>query len=432
MTDPQTPPPGEPAGAGAEPGRSARTRRALDFFVFFVADIQTGFGPFVAVYLTSEKWTQTDIGLILTAAGLISLVIQMPCGALVDSIRSIRLASAIAVSSIGGAAFALAAFPVFPVVLASRLAHAAGSCVLGPAIATMSLNFAGPAAVGTRLGRNASFASIGTGLAAAGMAACGYYLSSRAVFFVAASLVVPALIALSRIRPEEVRPIMRPVRPEGTSGLSEVMSGLAVLLRDRGLIVFSACMVLFQLANAAMLPLAASMVTLRSSSAATVMVGAAVVVPQLIVAVLSPVVGAKAQSWGRRPLLIIGFAALPLRAVLFALIVNPNLLVVAQMLDGVSAVVLGVLVPLTMADVTRRTGHFNLAQGAVGCAVGIGASISTTVAGKLSDLYGSYTAFVAMAFVAAAAVLIVALFMPETRPTTGDADPGPKGAAEGA
>ena len=180
----------------ATPAKSRRTRRALDWFVFFVADIQTGFGPFVAVYLTSEKWTQTDIGLVLTAAGLITLIIQVPCGALVDSLRSLRTAAAVAVSAIGGAAFALAVWPVFPVVLVSRLAHAAGSCVLGPAIATMSLNFAGPDRVSSRLGRNASFASIGTGLAAAGMAACGYYLSSQAVFFVAAALVVPALIAL--------------------------------------------------------------------------------------------------------------------------------------------------------------------------------------------------------------------------------------------
>lgn len=422
---PIAPSEGRPPAAEATPARSRRTRRALDWFVFFVADIQTGFGPFVAVYLTSQKWTQTDIGLVLTAAGLITLVIQVPCGALVDSLRSLRTAAAIAVSAIGGAAFALAAWPVFPVVLVSRLAHAAGSCVLGPAIATMSLNFAGPTRVSSRLGRNASFASIGTGLAAAGMAACGYYLSSQAVFFVAAALVAPALLALTQIRGDEVD-TSRAATAHSSMSLREILSGLRLLLRDRALMVFAACMVMFQLANAAMLPLAASMVTLRSSSAATIMVGAAVVVPQLIVAALSPIVGLKAQTWGRRPLLVIGFAALPLRALLFAVIVNPNLLVLAQMLDGVSATVLGVLVPLTMADVTRRTGHFNLAQGAIGCAVGIGASISTTLAGKLTDLYGSYSAFVAMGLVAAAAVVVVLLFMPETRPEEPEAETSPE------
>ena len=398
------------------PPPSRRSRWALDCFVFFVADIQTGFGPFVAVYLTSEKWTQTDIGLVLTAAGLVGLFAQVPLGALVDSVRSLRTAAGVAVSMIGAAAFGLAAWPVFPLVLASRLAHAAASCVLGPAIASMSLNLVGPAGMSARLGRNASFMSIGTGLAAAGMGACGYYLSSQAVFYVAGLLVVPALLALFRIRQADVAPRTAPTTPHAGQSWTVAFAGLRILVRDRPLMVFAGCMVLFQLANAAMLPLAASMVTLRSSSAATVMVAAAVVVPQAIVAILSPVVGMKAQTWGRRPLLLIGFAALPIRGLLFAVVVDPHLLVLVQALDGVSGAVLGVLVPLTMADVTRRTGHFNLAQGAIGCAVGLGASISSTVAGSLSDRFGSYTAFVAMGIVAAFAFLAVFLAMPETRP----------------
>ncbi|MCW6506997.1 MFS transporter [Lichenifustis flavocetrariae] len=396
---------------------SRRSRWALDWFVFFVADIQTGFGPFVAVYLTSEKWTQTDIGLVLTAAGLVGLFAQVPLGALVDSVRSLRATAAVAVSAIGAAAFGLAAWPVFPLVLATRLVHAGASCVLGPAIASMSLNLVGPPGISARLGRNASFMSIGTGLAAAGMGVCGYYLSSQAVFYVAALLVVPALLALLRIQPAEVAPRTAPVAPHPGQSWTVAFAGLRVLLRDRALMVFAGCMVLFQLANAAMLPLAASMVTLRSSSSATVMVAAAIVVPQAIVAILSPLVGIKAQAWGRRPLLLIGFAVLPIRGLLFAVVVDPHLLVLVQALDGVSGAVLGVLVPLTMADVTRRTGHFNLAQGAIGCAVGLGASISSTVAGSLADRFGSYTAFVAMGIVAAVAFLAVFLAMPETRPS---------------
>ena len=57
-----------------------RGGRALDLLNFFVADVQTGFGPFVSVYLTTQRWTQFDIGLVQSAAGLISLVGQMPGG----------------------------------------------------------------------------------------------------------------------------------------------------------------------------------------------------------------------------------------------------------------------------------------------------------------------------------------------------------------
>src|SRR5262249_50878944 len=154
---------------------------------------QTGFGPFVAVYLTTQAWTQGDIGLVLTVGGLVALASQMPAGALIDATRSVRLVSAVALAAIGFTALAIAAWPIFPIVLGARALHAAASCVLGPAIAAMSLGLAGHAALGERIGRNARFASIGNGIAAAAMGACGHWFSSRAVFFLTALLVLPAL-----------------------------------------------------------------------------------------------------------------------------------------------------------------------------------------------------------------------------------------------
>ena len=393
---------------------SRASRRGLDWFVFFVADVQTGFGPFVAVYLTAEKWTQTDIGLVLTIGGLVGLAGQIPGGAIVDAARSTQRTAALAVVTIGASAFALAAWPIFVVVLGSRIAQAGASCVLGPAIAAISLRLVGRDAISDRLGRNASFASIGTGLAAASMGACGYYLSNQAVFFVAAAMVLPAVLALFHIEGE-----IDQARAHGgmpPSNPSKVALGLRTLLGNNPLRIFAGCVILFHLANAAMLPLAASMVTLRSSEVATILVATAIIVPQLIVALVSPWVGHGAQRWGRRPLLILGFGALAFRSVLFTLVVNPYLLVVVQLLDGISAAVLAVMVPLTIADVSRYSGHFNLAQGVVGCAAGIGAAVSTTLVGYLSDHFGSYTAFAALAGIATAGFAMVWLAMPETRP----------------
>jgi MFS family permease len=179
--------------------------------------------------------------------------------------------------------------------------------------------------------------------------------------------------------------------------------------------IFAAAVVLFQLANTAMLPLIGSTVTMRSSHLAPALVAACIVAPQLLVALLAPWVGRQAQRWGRRPLLLLGFAALPIRGALVAMTVDPYLLVV-QALDGISAAVLGVLVPLVIADTTRGTGRFNLAQGVVGMAVGIGASLSTTLAGYMTDWFGSSTAFLGLAGIATLALLLVLLAMPETRP----------------
>ncbi|MGL6062952.1 MAG: MFS transporter, partial [Bradyrhizobium sp.] len=130
----------------------------------------------------------------------------------------------------------------------------------------------------------------------------------------------------------------------------------------------------------------------------------------------SPGVGRKAQAWGRRPLLLIGFAALAIRGVLFATVTDPFLLVAVQIFDGVTAAVFAVMVPLIVADVAFGSGHFNLALGIIGTATGIGASLSTVLAGYVTDKFGGSVAFLGLAGVAASGLLLILLVMPETRP----------------
>jgi MFS family permease len=183
---------------------------------------------------------------------------------------------------------------------------------------------------------------------------------------------------------------------------------------NRALVSFAGCIVLFHLANAAMLPLTASVVTMRSTDWAAALVGACLLVPQLVVAALAPWIGHQAVRSGRRPLLLLGFAALPIRGVLLAFANSSYMIVAVQVLDGISAAVLAVLVPLIIADATRGTGHFNLAQGILGTAVGIGASFSTILAGYTYDHFGMVAAFLSLAGVAAAGFIALLAFMPET------------------
>ena len=401
--------------APSPPHPSRRSLKRLDWFVFLVADVQTGFGPFVAVYLTTQHWTLVEIGLILSVSGLTSLVGQMPGGALVDAARSERVVAGVAVSLIAAAALVYATWPIFPAVLVAAVVHAAASCVLGPAIAAISLGLVGHAAIGERFGRNARFSSIGAGLSAAVMGACGYFFSAQAVFFVTAALLIPALIVLYGIAPAEIDP----ERAHGNMPEQPPIkqrANLKSLLRQRPLQVFGCSILLFHLANAAILPLIGSMLTMQSGQWATVLIGACMVGPQIIVALFSPWIGRQAQRWGRRPLLVVGFAVLPIRAFLFATVTDPYLLVAVQLLDGLTASVFAVMVPLTVADLTRGTGRFNLTQGIVGTMMGIGASISPTFAGYMSDSFGSASAFHGLAAVALTGFLVVWLLMPETRP----------------
>ena len=406
--------PKPPVTGDVPPAPSKSSLRGLDWFIFCVADIQTGFGPFIAVYLTTQKWTQIDIGLILSVSGLVALAGQMPGGWLVDTVRSERFVAGLAVAAIAIAALTYAAFPVFPAVLAAAILHAAASCVLGPAIAAISLGLVGHAAIGERLGRNARFASIGNGLAAAAMGATGHFFSARAVFIITAVLLAPTVFALRKIQPREID-VARAHGGVPEPAVEMSHSPVPVLLHKRPLLIFAGCIMLFHLANAAMLPLMGGILTARSSEWATVLIAACIVVPQVVVALISPWVGRRAGLWGRRPLLLIGFAALPIRAILFATVTDPTFVVFVQLLDGLTAAVLGVMVPLTIADLTRGTGRFNLAQGIVGTMTGIGAAASTTIGGVLIQYYGSQVAFMGLGAIAAVALTTAAIFMPETR-----------------
>lgn len=418
LHDPDVPasdliPPTQPPQAEA-PRPSPRSLRGLDWFVFFVADVQTGFGPFLSVYLTTQKWTQTDIGLVLSIGGIVALLCQMPGGAIVDWARRERLVAGVALTMITVAALSYALLPIFPVVFTAAVLHAAASCVLGPCIVALSLGLVGYGAVGERLGRNARFASIGNGTAAAAMGAIGYFYSAQAVFFVTAALLIPTLFALSRIQPREIDPELA----HGHLSPSQVKprGDLRSLLRQRPLFILGICAAMFHLANASMLPLMASVVTTRSAEWATVLIAACIVVPQMVVAVISPWVGHQAQIWGRRWFVLIAFGALVVRGLLFATVTNPQLLVAVQVLDGITAATLGVMVPLMIADIARGTGHFNLAQGIIGTAVGIGASISPALSGYLSDQFGSPVAFLGLTAIAAFGLAAVWLLLPETRP----------------
>lgn len=291
----------------------------------------------------------------------------------------------------------------------------AGS-LLGPAVAAISLGLVGHDALAERLGRNQRFSSIGSLATAAVLGAAGYLLTTQAIFLVAASLWLPLLVALLRIRPADVHFGRSCGAPDHHANDPPRVSR-AALLKDHRLVTFAACLFLFQLANASLLPqIAQTLVQVHGRSSSPIM-SALIVGPQIVVALLAPWVGRTAASAGRRPLLIIGLAAVPIRAALFLLMPGPALLIAIQLLDGLSGATLGVLTALVIADLTSGTGRFNLAQGLVGALSGIGASLSTSISGVVVERFGQATGLLNVLAVGLIAVVIVVVFMPETKPS---------------
>ncbi len=384
-----------------------------------MATLQTGFGPFIAVYLTGNKWTQASIGLALGVGTAVVVLSQVPAGLLVDAVRRKRAAVLAGILLVAASAMLLAVWPArLPVMSALALQGFAG-CMIAPAIAAVSLALAGHAGFAGRIGRNARFAAMGNASGALLMGVCGTLLDSRAVFWLAAMLAAPALVALRKVPHGE---------DWGAATLPPPHRGSAShLLHDPRLLALAGCVLLFHLCNAALLPLAAGGLTRQSGDLANLLIAACLIGPQIVVALLSPTASVYAERWGRRPVMLLGFAALPLRAVIFAGTASPTLIVAAQLLDGVSAAAFGVLLPLIADDLTRDTGRFNLCLGVAGLAVGVGATFSTILAGRLATNLSLHAAFLVLALVGVAAVLAVAFGMPETRGPAGTwraPDPG--------
>jgi MFS family permease len=397
---------------------SARSRNALSGLNFLLAAVQTGFGPFVSVWLTEQGWLQTDVGFALSVGTIAGLVGQLPAGILIDATDRKRLIAGVAMAALAVSALLLAIWPVLLPVLASQVLHGFASCALVPAITALTLAMVGEDEFPVRVGINARYASLGNALAAALLGLWGTYLSQRGVLLLTAALVAPTLLMLTMIHRSDVAKPVRPNEhaarlPPNVRKQREARSW--DIVREPGFLVFMACAMLFHLSNAAMLPIALNGYVANAAGMEWV-ISACIIVPQIVVAALSPWLGRMATVWGRRPILLFGFLALPVRGLLLAFVTHPLGLVPLGLLDGLSAAVFGVMLPLVAADVSRRIGCLNLTIGAIGLAVSIGATVSTTLAGVIADTAGLRMALLALAAAGAAAVLLVWVAMPETRP----------------
>lgn len=389
---------------------SKRSLQGLDWLNFCVADVQTGFGPFIAIYLTTQRWTDIAIGSVLSLGTLVAMASQLPAGALVDWMPSKRLAAALAIAAITASALLFVLMPTHFGIGLAEVMHGFASCMLNPAIAAVTISLVGSAALGERLGRNARYSSLGNGVAAAVMGGFGYYFAPGSVFWLTALLGVPSLFALSRI---ESRRMVR-ARADAARPHRSTAAELRALFLDRRLLAFMACIVMFQMADAAMLPFVGSELAAKAGGIANLVIAACIVAPQAVVALMSPWVGRAAQRYGRRAVLLLGFGAEPVRGLLFGLISAPIPVVLIQSIDGISAAVIGVLLPLIAADIARERGHFNLIMGAIGLAVGLGATVSTAAAGAISSRIGDHAAFFALAGAGLIGTILVWFLMPET------------------
>ncbi|HGM5552469.1 TPA: MFS transporter [Pseudomonas putida] len=398
-----------------------RNNLSLDSLNFFLADVRDGLGPYLAIYLLAvHHWEPASIGLVMTLAGIAALVTQTPAGALVDNTRRKRAVIAIAALLVTGSCVVLPFVTSFSLVAITQALSAAAASVFAPAISAITLGITGPRAFTRRTGRNETFNHAGNACAALLAGGFAYLFGPVAVFYLMAVMALCSVIAVSFVDSNAINhDLARGLDPSDV-GHGKAPSGLTVLLTNKALLMFAICCALFHLANAAMLPLVSQKLAQVNLQMATPLTSACIVAAQLVMVPVALLVGAKADVWGRKPLLLAGFLILPLRGVLYTLSADPYWLVAVQMLDGVGAGIFGALFPVVVKDLTLGTGHFNISLGALSTVFGLGAALSSSVAGIVLQEAGYNAAFLTLAVIAGVALVLLWLTVPETLQRVGN------------
>lgn len=401
-----------PASAPVVPPAVMRApaTRALDWLNFFVADMQASVGPFLAVYLAGEGWDELHVGLALTIAGFAAIAAQTPAGALVDRIHSKRALVAVSTVLTGLCALAIAWWPKPAVIYGAEAIMGVAGGVLGAAIYGITLGMTGPVAFGPRQGRNRAFNAAGNIFASLTVGLAAYVIDNRTALFAGAAFAVPALMALAALSPRDID--YDRARGAQTAAPAPPVS-LRLIFGKREVLIFIACVVLFNFANGAMLPLVGEHLARTQGASSMAFMAACIITTQCVAAATSGWIGRIAIR-GRKPLLLAAFLALALRGLLYTQTSDPTLLVAIQVLDGIGNAVLGVVTVLVIADLTAGNGRFNLTLGAITTTVGIGAAASQGVGGGIVHLAGYQTGMFTLAGVAFAALGLLAWAMPET------------------
>ncbi|WP_232628605.1 MFS transporter [Methylobacterium sp. Leaf118] len=399
---------------------SLKALRGLDVLNFTLADVRDGLGPYLAIYLLAVRgpeqgWNEATIGYVMTIAGVAGLIAQTPAGALIDRSRNKRaivIAAAIAVTV---SCLALPFIANFFLVTGTQALAAVAGSIFAPALTGITLGIVGPKLFSKRVGRNEGFNHAGNAVSAMLAGGLAYLFGPVVVFWLMGLLAALSIGAMLLVPAEEIDDDLARGLDCAETQDCDQPSGVSLLLRNRHLLLFAVLCAAFHLANAAMLPSVGQLLTkVIGKDYATSLIAVCIVAAQCVMVPVAMFVGAKADTIGRKPIFLVAFGVLALRGVLYTVSDNPYYLVAVQCLDGIGAGIFGALFPIVVADLTRGTGRFNVAQGAVATAQGLGAAFSATLAGIIIVGAGYSAAFLTLAAVAAAGFVLYLLFMPET------------------
>jgi MFS family permease len=427
---------GPPASSTA-PDSKRGSLRALKAVNFFIADVQNGMGPYMALFLQSSVgWGPAQIGSALAAGNIAQVLAQTPAGALIDNLRQKRTLLIVGIALIMAGMLGTAFFTVRPVVMGGQALVGVAGAIFPPCLAAIALGLVQRQRFDQVQGTNQAFNAGGNMFAALALGAIGYYFNLRWMFFFVALLGVGAIVSILRIKADDIdfnaarggeespdaqgeQCQAAPPAPASASvwqNIKDVLACLGDLIRQPPVRVFLVAAVLFHFANAAMVPLVTQLLARGvGAKQAVLFTSGYMLASQLVFMIVAAVSGKLAGRLGRKPLFLFAFAALAMRGLLYTVSHAPAALIAVQCMDGLGAGIFGVVGVLIIADLTKGTGRFNAAQGAIATAQGLGAFLSNSVAGYLAKTQGDNFTFYVLAGIAVVGLAFFWVYMPETR-----------------
>jgi MFS family permease len=392
---------------------SPQSRYGLDCLNFVIGSIQTSFGTFVAFYLADLGWSKESVGLALATGQIAGVIGQIPGGAITDAIPWKRGFAAVGILMSMAAALILATAPLFALVFFAQALDGLTAAIVTPAVAAISLGLVGRRAMSSRTGRNYRFAAAGIAVTALAQGLIGSYVAKNAIFLATAILCALALVALSFIKPDEIDYSRA---RNAFSGDGARLQSVKELTRNRPLIHFVLCLMLFQFADASLLPLLSEDIGESKAATSSLQISGLIVSSQIVVMLLAPWVGYLSEGYGRKPLLLFGFGVEAIRSVFLAVTTDYNFVLVGQFLGGATSAIVEVLTIVIITDLTARTGRFNLVGGAVTMLSGIASSTSVAASGFIFGTLGHLPTFMIFAGTAGLATIFAWFLLPETKP----------------
>ncbi|WP_298768653.1 MFS transporter [uncultured Shewanella sp.] len=383
---------------------------------FFSGDVGGGLGPYLAIYLMSIlQWDPGKIGVALAVTSIATVIMQTPAGGFVDATHRKRLLLIVCAAVIALSTVTIAMSNTAWIIYLCQGAIGVAAAFLGPTIAAMTLGIVGPRRFTKQTSANQAWNHAGNVFAAAISAVLALWVSALGVFWLVAIMAAGLVFCTLLIHPREINHERARGAKVNPQEVNQQPSGFKVLLHDRRLVIFAASILLFHFANAAMLPLVSQKLSSGSNAEQGIaFTSACIITAQFVMIFMAIFCGKKADTWGRKPLFLIAFAILPIRALLFSLTDTSVYLVMIQALDGVANGIFGVLFLLIVADLTKGSGRFNIVQGALATLLGIGVSLSNLIAEQVVELSNFDTGFIFLGVVGLAGLIVFAVFMPET------------------